>query len=84
MPLHNGISSIIHKDGDIDVTAYTYTQIYAGVAASPVINGTSIDIPAGTTIDILVRTLSGSLTNIYAIGDKISTADPGGTTGVVL
>jgi hypothetical protein len=84
MPLQNGIHSIIHKAGDINLSAFTYTQVYAGVAAAPVINGTTVNMPAGTTIDILLRTISGALTNVYAIGDKISTTDPGGTTGVIL
>lgn len=84
MPLQNGINSIIHKNDDINVTAFTYTQVYAGVTAAPIINGVTVDMPAGTTIDILLRSISGTLTNVYAIGDKASTTDPGGTTGVIL
>jgi len=84
MPLQNGINSIIHKGGDINPTGYTYTQVYAGATAAPVINGTTVDMPAGTTIDILVKTISGTLTDVYAIGDKVNTSDPGGTTGVIL
>ncbi len=83
MPIH-GINSIIHKAGDIDVTAFTYTKVYAGVAAAPVINGTAVNMPAGTTIDILVKSISGTLTNVVCIGDKVETVDPGGTTGVIL
>jgi hypothetical protein len=84
MPLHNGINSIIHAASSADLTGFTYTQVYAGDGASPVINGTTVVMAAGSTIDIVVKTLSGTLTNVFVIGDAINTTNPGGTTGVIL
>jgi len=84
MPLQNGINSIIHAAGSADLTAFTYTQVYAGAAATPTINGTAVTMAAGSTIDILVRTLAGTLTNVFVIGDKVNTTDPGGTAGIIL
>jgi len=83
MPLQNGINSIIHTAASADLTAFTYTQVYAQVSASPTINGVAVTIPAGATLDILVRSISATA-NVFVIGDKISTSDPGGTTGVIL
>jgi hypothetical protein len=83
MPLANGISSIIQASSDADLTAYTYTKVYASVTATPTINGVAVAMPAGTTIEILVRSIS-STANVFVIGDKKSTSDPGGTTGVIL
>lgn len=83
MPLQNGIHSIIHAAANADVTGFTYSQVYAGAGASPTINDTVVVMAAGSTIDILVRTISGTA-NVFVIGDKISTTDPGGTTGVIL
>lgn len=83
MPLHNGINSIIHTSANAVLSAYTYTQVYAGAAASPTINGVSVTMAAGSTIDILVKSIS-STANVFVIGDKKSTSDPSGTTGKIL
>jgi len=83
MPLQNGLHSIIHAAGDAVVSAFTYTQVYCGVAGSPTINDTVVPMVAGATIDILVRTISGTA-GIFVIGDKVNTTDPGGETGVIL
>ena len=83
MPLANGISSIIQAASDADVSAYTYTKVYAQAAATPTINGVAVTMPAGTTIEILVRSISATA-GVFVIGDKINTSDPGGTTGVIL
>ena len=83
MPLHNGINSIIHLAASADTTGYTYTSVYAGAGASPVINGTTVLMAAGSTIDVLVRTISPTA-SVFVIGDKINTTDPGGTVGIIL
>lgn len=83
MPLHNGINSIIHLSSSADTSGYTYTQVYAGAGASPVINGVTVVMAAGSTIDVVVNTIS-STANVYVIGDAASTTDPGGTAGVIL
>lgn len=83
MPLANGIPSIIQPASAADLTAYTYTKVYAQVSATPTINGTAVTMPAGTTIEILVRSIT-STAGVFVIGDKKETSDPGGTTGVIL
>lgn len=83
MPLHNGKNSIIHASANANLTGFTYTQVYAGAAASPTINGVAVTMAAGSTIDIIVKSIS-STANVFVIGDKKSTSDPGGTTGVIL
>jgi len=83
MPLHNGIPSIIHTATLADVTAYTYTKVYASVGATPTINGQAVAMVAGGTLDILVRSISAT-GNVFVLGDKVNTSDPGGTTGVIL
>lgn len=80
MPLQNGIGSIIHSASTANVTGYTYFKVYASVAASPTINGTVVTMPAGVTIDMLVRSISPTA-NVFVIGDKVNTSDPGGKTG---
>lgn len=84
MPLQNGKNSVIHAAGSADLTGFTYTQVYAGAAAAPTINGTAVTMAAGSTIDIIVKSLGGTLTNVFVIGDAKSTSDPSGTTGVIL
>ena len=83
MPLQNGISSIIHTAAAADLTAYTYTKVYAGAGATPTINGTVVTMAAGSLIPILVRSISATA-GVFVIGDKASTTNPGGTTGVIL
>lgn len=89
MPLHNGINSIIHLASSADTSGYTYTQVYAGAAGDPTINGTPTTMVAGSTIDILVNSIiptgtGGTLTDIYVIGDAASTTNPGGEIGRIL
>lgn len=84
MPLQNGKNSIIHEANNADLTGYTYTQVYASSSATITLNGTSVDLTAGLVLDILVRSISGTLTNVYLIGDKKSTSNPGGIKGVIL
>jgi len=83
MPLQNGISSIIHTAAAADLTGYTYSNVYAGTTATPTINGTVVTMAAGSLIPILVRSITATA-GVFVIGDKISTTDPGGTTGIIL
>jgi len=83
MPLHNGINSIIHTAAAADLTGFTYTQVYAGAGATPTINGVAVVMAAGSTIDILVKTISATI-SVFVIGDAASTTNPGSTTGVIL
>jgi hypothetical protein len=83
MPLHNGISSIIHEASSANTTGYTYIQVYAGAAATPTINGVAVNMAAGSTIDVVVKSISAT-SNVFVIGDVISTSSPNGTTGLIL
>tara|TARA_R110000851_G_scaffold172952_13_gene319263 strand:+ start:567 stop:797 length:231 start_codon:yes stop_codon:yes gene_type:complete len=64
-----GINHVIHLTTDVDFNIYVYTQVYAGTNASPTINGDVVDMFAGTTFDILVKTIS-STPNVYLLGKK--------------
>jgi hypothetical protein len=83
MPLNNGKNSIIHTAAAANLSGYTYTQVYAGAAASPTINGVAITMAAGSTINIIVKDISATA-SVYVIGDEKSTSDPGGKTGKFL
>tara|TARA_R110000796_G_scaffold58413_5_gene134907 strand:- start:14957 stop:15193 length:237 start_codon:yes stop_codon:yes gene_type:complete len=63
----NIINSVIHAAADAEVSAYTYTKIYASVTASPVINGTTVPLVAGFTIELLVKTITPTA-NVFVIG----------------
>ena len=53
--------------GSLDMANYVYTSVYAGVAATPVINGTTVTMIAGSTIVILVKSISAT-PDIFVIG----------------
>jgi len=63
------MNDVIHAAANIELSAYTYTEVYAQVSASPTINGTAITIPAGQKIQILVKSLSATA-DVFAIGHK--------------
>jgi len=87
MGLQNKIHSIIVLSTAADLTAHTYTQVYAGAAGTPVINGTSVTMAAGSTIDILVKSITGAA-GIYLLGSPINTTtgspDAGGRPPLML
>lgn len=63
------ISHIIHTTSEADLTQNVYTHVYAGVNASPTINGDVIDMIAGSSFEILVKSIS-STPNVYVLGRK--------------
>jgi len=81
MPLQNGLHSIIHTAGAADLANYTYTEVYAGAAATPTINGTAVVMAAGSLLPVLVTSISATA-NVFVLGDKKTTSDPDGITGV--
>jgi len=81
MPLQNGIHSIIHTAAAANLSAFTYTDVYAGAGASPVINGITVVMAAGSLLPVLVTSISPTA-NVFVLGDKKTTSDPGGITGV--
>jgi len=70
-------NSVIHLSTAADTDNFSYTQVYAGAAGSVTINGTSVQMAAGSTIDIRVGSITGAA-NIYVIGTPKSalTQDP--------
>lgn len=70
---NNGYS-IIHAAADADLNNFRYFKVYAGAAASPTINGTAVTMGAGSTIDIVVRSISGTA-SVFVIGEPINVVD---------
>jgi hypothetical protein len=70
MPLKSGVYSTIHAAASADTTNFYYHQVYAGAATTAVINGVTVTMAAGSTIDIGVRSISG--TDVYVIGGPIN------------
>ena len=71
---NNGYS-IIHAAADADLNNFRYFQVYAGAAATPTVNGTALTLGAGSTIDIAVRSISGSTANVFVLGEPINVVD---------
>ena len=63
------LSNVIHPASEANFTGYTYTQVYAGAAATPTVNGVVVAMAAGHNINILVQSIS-STANVYVIGYK--------------
>ena len=66
---------IIHEAANADFNNFVYFRIYAGANAAPVINGTSVTMAASSTLDVYVKTISGTLTYVYLIGEPKNVAD---------
>lgn len=64
----NDINSIILPAANANFTAHTYTQVYAGAAASPTINGIAITMAAGSILNIKVKSISATA-NVYVLGE---------------
>lgn len=69
MPLLNDIHSIIVSANSAVLSAYTFTEIYAGAAATPIINGQQVTMAAGSSIKIKVRDISNA-TGCFLLGEK--------------
>lgn len=73
MAITNQLHSIIVSASTANFTAHTYTEVYAGVAATPIINGISISMAAGSSIKLTVQSITGGTTGVYLLGDNINT-----------
>lgn len=74
MPLFNDIHSIIFPAASATsatFSAYSFTEIYAGASATPVINGISVTMGAGSSIKIKIHSISNG-TDCYLLGEKIN------------
>tara|TARA_R110000772_G_scaffold186122_1_gene297319 strand:- start:331 stop:564 length:234 start_codon:yes stop_codon:yes gene_type:complete len=63
------INNVIHAAANIDVTGNTYTQVYSSAALSPVINGVTVSMAAGSTITLQVKTISATA-GVFVIGSQ--------------
>ena len=57
----------IHDSPNAVLSAYTYTQVYASAALSPTINGTVVPMVAGSSIKIIVKSISATA-GIFVLG----------------
>ncbi len=71
MPIDNKIYSFIHSASTANTTAFTYSQVYASIAASPTINGQLVPMAAGSSLDINVNTISATI-GIFVLGERAS------------
>jgi len=76
MPLLNDIHSIIVAASAANFSAHTYTEVYAGAAATPTINGVSVTMGAGSSIKIKVTSISATA-NVYLLGETINNRQEG-------
>ena len=72
MSIYNGTHSIIHSANSANLTAFTYTQVYAGSASTAIVNDTTLTLAAGSLLNIKIRSISGLTGNVYVLGDKIN------------
>ncbi len=78
MPLRSKLPSIVHSASTVTAavfSAHTYYEVYAGVGGGgAIINGSFIDLPAGSDISMVVRTfdVSSATGNLFLMGDKIN------------
>jgi len=63
------VPSIIVSATTPNFSAHTYNEVYAGTAATPIINGVSVTMAAGSTLKIKVKTISNA-TGCYLLGEN--------------
>lgn len=71
MPLLNDIHSIIVSGTAANFTAHSYTEIYAGGTASPILNGVGVTMSAGSSIKLKIKSISNA-SNCYLLGENIN------------
>lgn len=64
-----GLSNVQHSTANVNFKKCIYHKVYAFKSASPTINGTVVNMVAGSTIDILVKSISYT-PDVYLIGHK--------------
>lgn len=65
----NIMNNVIHTSANADFSGYTYVKVYAGAGATPTINGVTVTMIGGCSIEILVQSISGT-NDVYVIGYK--------------
>ena len=69
MARNNDVYSIIVAAANANFSAHSYTQVYAGAAATPTINGVVVTMAAGSSIEIKVKSISATA-NVYLLGEN--------------
>lgn len=73
MSSFHGIPSIIHPASGATLSAYTYIEVYVGTGGgSATINGMSFILSEGSSISIMIRSISDVVGNIYLLGLPIN------------
>lgn len=70
MAINNQVYTVMVPAASANFTAHTYSCIYASAAATPTVNGVTIALAAGSSVNLLVRSISSG-TNCYLLGDNI-------------
>jgi hypothetical protein len=65
----NDIHSIIVSAASANFSAHSYTQVFAGAAATPTINGVVVTMGASSLINIKVKSISAT-PNVYLMGEN--------------
>lgn len=71
------VPTIIKEATNADLSNEYYMQVYAGANASPTINGTAVTMAAGSTLEIIVQSIS-STSDVYVLGVKKNVIEGGG------
>jgi len=76
MGLHGNRQTII-KDGSTitpaEFTGFTFYNVYAGAGGgAAIINGTSVNLGAGSDLPVVVRTFTFISGSTYLLGDKLN------------
>jgi len=71
MPLLNEIHSIVVPAASANFSAHNYTEVYAALSDTIVINGVNVTMGGGSSIKIKVRSVSGG-TNCILMGENIN------------
>lgn len=71
MSSFHGYFPIIHPASGVTLSAYTYLQVYGGTSGgSATLNGTPVNVAAGSTIDLVIKSISSVSGDIYLLGMK--------------
>jgi len=63
------IRTVMHGAGSADFANYVYTAVYSSAATTgAIINGSTVNLAAGSELDLLVSSVGGTLTNVYLLG----------------
>lgn len=71
MPLLNDCHSIVASGSSPNFSAHTYTELYAGSNSTPVVNGISITMSAGSSIRLKIRSISNG-SGCYLFGENLN------------